>query len=73
MRRRLPELVTAYPRRSTFAVDPRHGLASVEALYAATALLDGPCPELLAQYRWAAEFLAANPGLAPFPKRSSGA
>ena len=63
LRRRLPRLVTAYPRRSKLAPDPEHGLASVEALYAATALLDGPRPELLAQYRWSAEFLAANPEL----------
>jgi pre-rRNA-processing protein TSR3 len=61
--RRLPKLVTAYPRRSKLQPDPEHGLASVEALYAAVALLDEPCPALLAHYRWAAEFLAANPGL----------
>jgi pre-rRNA-processing protein TSR3 len=63
VRRRLPKLVTAYPRRSKLGLDPEHGLASVEALYAALAVLDGPHPELLAQYRWASEFLAANPGL----------
>ena len=63
LRRRLPELVTAYPRRSKLTPDPENGLASVEALYAATALLDGPRPELLAKYHWAAEFLAANPAL----------
>ena len=61
--RRLPRLVTAYPRRSKLARDPEHGLASVEALYAATALLDEPRPELLASYRWASAFLAANPEL----------
>ena len=63
IRRRLPKLVTAYPRRSKLQPDPEHGLASVEALYAALALLEGPRPELLARYRWAPEFLAANPGL----------
>jgi len=63
LRRRLPELVTAYPRHSKLAPDPEHGLASVEALYAAVALLDIPRPELLARYRWAADFLAANPDL----------
>jgi pre-rRNA-processing protein TSR3 len=65
LKRRLPKLVTAYPRRSKLEPDPdpEHGLASVEALYAAMALLDAPCPALLAHYRWAAEFLAANPGL----------
>jgi len=61
--RRLPKLVSAYPRRSKVSVDPEAGLASVEALYAAVALLEGPRPELLAQYRWAADFLAANPEL----------
>jgi pre-rRNA-processing protein TSR3 len=63
VRRRLPNLVTAYPRRSKLTPDPDHGLASVEALYAAIALLHGPCPELLARYRWAPDFLAANPEL----------
>lgn len=63
LRRRLPKLVTAYPRRSKLMPDPEHGLASVEALYAAMALLDDPRPQLLTQYRWAADFLAANPDL----------
>ena len=61
--RRLPKLVTAYPRRSKVAIDPEDGLASIEALYAAIVLLEGPRPELLANYRWAGQFLAANPGL----------
>jgi pre-rRNA-processing protein TSR3 len=58
--RRLPELVTAYPRRSKVFADPSTGLASVEALYAASVLLGAPRPELLAHYRWRDEFLAAN-------------
>ena len=62
--RRLPPLVTAYPRRSKTFVDPAQGLASVEALYAACALLGTPRPDFLAAYRWADAFLAANPGLA---------
>jgi pre-rRNA-processing protein TSR3 len=62
--RRLPKLVTVYPRRSKLTPDPEQGLASVEALYAAVALLDAPRPDLLAHYRWADEFLAANPRLA---------
>lgn len=62
--RSLPPLATAYPRRSKLFADPARGLASVEALYAALALLGEPRPELLARYRWRAEFLAANPGLA---------
>jgi pre-rRNA-processing protein TSR3 len=61
--RRLPKLITAYPRRSKVAVDPEDGLASVEALYAAVALLEGPRAEFLANYRWGDEFLAANPQL----------
>ena len=60
VRRRLPPLVTAFPRRSKLVPDPEHGLASVEALYAATVILGSPRPELLAAYRWAGEFLAAN-------------
>lgn len=63
LRRRLPPLVTAYPRRSKLTPDPEHGLASVEALYAALAILGDPRPELLKDYRWAEEFLAYNPGL----------
>jgi pre-rRNA-processing protein TSR3 len=63
LRRRLPPLVTAYPRRSKLARDPEHGLASVEALYAALVILGTPAPELLAQYRWAGDFLEANAGL----------
>jgi len=62
-RRRLPRLVTAYPRRSKTFADPETGLASVEALFAASVLLGWPRPEWLAGYRWRAEFLAANPGL----------
>ena len=63
--RRLPALVTAYPRRSKTFDDPTRGLASVEALYAASILLGDPRPELLDGYRWRAGFLAANPELAP--------
>jgi ribosome biogenesis protein Tsr3 len=63
IKRRLPALVTAYPRRSKLTPDPEWGLASVEALYAVLAILDAPRPELLKGYRWAGEFLAANPRL----------
>ena len=65
--RRLPPLVSAYPRTSRIFVDPAQGLASVEALYAASVLLGDPHPEWLAGYRWAAEFLAANPRVLPMP------
>jgi pre-rRNA-processing protein TSR3 len=63
-RRRLPHLATAYPRKSRVFADPSQGLASIEALYAALALLGAPRPELLGHYYWKDQFLAANPGLA---------
>jgi pre-rRNA-processing protein TSR3 len=62
--RRLPPLQTAYPRRSKLFEDPSDGLASVEALYAALAILGTPRRELLEGYRWRAAFLSANPRLA---------
>ncbi|MEO2093614.1 MAG: DUF367 domain-containing protein [bacterium] len=62
-RRSLPALETAYPRKSHLFEDPHGGLASIEAIYAALAILDGPHPELLESYRWAVEFLEKNPGL----------
>lgn len=61
--RRLPPLLTAYPRKSQVFADPSEGLASVEALYAALVILGHPRPELLDGYRWADGFLAANPSL----------
>ena len=61
--RRLPPLRTAYPRRSKDFEDPSEGLASVEALYAALALLGRPRADLLEAYRWREDFLAANPDL----------
>ncbi|MEM7309512.1 MAG: hypothetical protein AAF682_22730 [Planctomycetota bacterium] len=61
--RRLPELVTAYPRKSRIFEDPDQGLASVEALYAASVLLGDPHPEWLADYRWRESFLERNPDL----------
>jgi pre-rRNA-processing protein TSR3 len=63
VRRRLPVLETAYPRRSKLFEDPTTGLASVEALFAALHVLGDPRPELLAGYRWRDEFLRLNPGL----------
>lgn len=59
-RRRLPVLETAYPRRSTTFDDPDTGLASIEALFAATCLLGAPRHELLDDYRWRDEFLERN-------------
>jgi rRNA small subunit aminocarboxypropyltransferase len=59
-RRRLPALKTAYPRKSSVFEDPDAGLASIEALFAATCLLGRPQPELLSDYRWREAFLDLN-------------
>jgi pre-rRNA-processing protein TSR3 len=58
--RRLPPLLSAYPRRSKLFHDPDQGLASVEALYVASLLLGEPRPDFLREYRWREAFLAAN-------------
>ena len=58
--RRLPRLVTAYPRKSKTYPDPEEGLASVEALFAATLILGEPRFDFLAGYRWREEFLGTN-------------
>jgi len=59
--RSLPEGIrTAYPRRSKLFVDPAGGLATVEAMAAAGAILGEPDPELLAGYTWREEFLRLN-------------
>jgi len=58
--RRLPPLVTAYPRRSKTFADPTRGLASIEALYAAAWILGAPRPDFLEGYRWREAFLEAN-------------
>jgi pre-rRNA-processing protein TSR3 len=63
IRRRLPPLVTAYPRRSKEFEDPSEGLASVEALYAALVLLGHKDIDyLLDDYLWKSEFLDLNAG-----------
>jgi ribosome biogenesis protein Tsr3 len=58
--RRLPELITAYPRKSKAHSDPAMGLASVEALYAAALILGEPADELLDDYCWRDRFLNEN-------------
>ena len=63
--RSLPRLQTAYPRKSRTFPDPEVGLASIEALFAARALLGDWDPELLEGYPFAEGFFAANPGLKP--------
>ncbi|MDE0895236.1 MAG: DUF367 domain-containing protein [Planctomycetota bacterium] len=59
-RRRLPNLVTTYPRKSNLFQDPVRGLASIEALYAASLLVGIPRLDLLDDYRWRDEFLERN-------------
>ena len=80
-RRSLPAgLETAYPRSSKLYRDPPAGLASVEALFAAAAILGEPDETLLASYRWGEAFLERNRGFfrgsgrdAPPPRGVSGA
>ncbi|MCA3007654.1 MAG: hypothetical protein INH34_04720 [Phycisphaerales bacterium] len=50
-------VATAYPRASKFHDDPAQGLASVEALYLARALLGDTDTTLLDGYHWRDEFL----------------
>ncbi len=68
LRRRLPPLVSAYPRRSSTFPDPSAGLASIEALYAASVILGEPDPDLLAGYHWRDEFLELNRELGGAPR-----
>ncbi len=63
--RRLPPLVTAYPRRSKTFEDPAAGLASVEALYAALSILGAPREDILAAYPFREAFLERNRELLP--------
>jgi pre-rRNA-processing protein TSR3 len=60
-RRSLPgEWKTAYPRVQTGCEDPARGLASVEALYAAYAVMGFDCPELLSGYYFKDAFIQLN-------------
>ena len=58
--RSLPPIQTAYPRRSKIFQDPGGGLATVEAMMAALAILGQPDFSLLRGYRWGEEFLESN-------------
>lgn len=53
---------TAYPRRQEDCVHPERGLASVEALYIAYALLKRDPTGLLDNYYWKNDFLKINHG-----------
>ena len=56
----LPSCRTAYPRRQTDCAEPEEGLASVEALFLAHAILGRPCEGLLDGYHWKDSFLEMN-------------
>ncbi len=58
-----PGIRTAYPRRSKTFEDPADGLATVEALAAAYAILGFREHGLLDGYPWAQRFLELNPDL----------
>jgi pre-rRNA-processing protein TSR3 len=65
-KRSLPAtLKTAYPRLSKMTEDPTQGLASIEALYAALALLGHNDPGLLDDYHWKEDFLEAFGAIHP--------
>ena len=57
IRRSLPPVATAYPRKSKIVQDPTRGLASVEALYLAVKILGEPDPRILAHYPFREAFL----------------
>lgn len=59
---RIPEgFVTAYPRKSTLIDnDPDCGLATIEAIFVASALLDNWDVTLLSEYHFGREFVLLN-------------
>ena len=59
-RRVLPDFRTAFPRVSKTFTDPSGGMASSEALYAASVVLGEPDRSWIAGYYWREEFLARN-------------
>lgn len=58
-----PGWKTAYPRRQTECPNPEEGLASLEALYAASLILGLETEGLLDRYHWKEPFLAKNSNL----------
>lgn len=56
IRRSLPELQTAYPRRQ----EEKRGLATLEALFAAYRILERPIDGLLDNYYWKDDFIRSN-------------
>lgn len=60
-KRSLPSsLVTAYPRRQDDCQNPDRGLASIEAIYAAYAILGRDTAGILDLYHWKDDFLNKN-------------
>jgi pre-rRNA-processing protein TSR3 len=55
-----PYFQTAYPRKQSNCPDPSRGLASVEALYLAYALLERDPSGLLTHFHWREDFLKKN-------------
>jgi len=51
---------TAYPRKQTGCIDPRLGLASIEALYVAFLLTGRSTKGLLDHYHWKETFIQLN-------------
>jgi pre-rRNA-processing protein TSR3 len=63
-RRRLPlAWKTAYPRCQTACADPERGLASIEAIYAASLITGRSTEGLLDSYYWKDHFLEKNHAL----------
>ena len=59
--RSLPKnFVTAYPRKQTFCLDPKSGLASIEALYLAHMITKRDTSTILDNYYWKEDFLKTN-------------
>ena len=59
-RRRIVGFQTAFPRKSKLFPDPRDGLASSEALYAAALCMGEHDESWLEAYYWREEFVARN-------------
>ncbi len=58
--RTLPPIITAYPRVSKLNHDPKGGLATVEAVYAALRIMNRSTEDLLDSYHWKQQFLELN-------------
>jgi len=67
-----PGIRTAYPRVGKNYPDPMGGLASVEALFVARALLGDYDPSLLAAYHWRESFLDGLPNWPAFQPSGLG-